>query len=78
MSIVNSPAIRLPEIEVSGIAARVVEDVEVAEAPALGELVMDEVERPPRLTLASIRIGVRVPIALRRALRLRTVNPSSL
>ena len=54
--IVNSRATRLPEIEVSGIVARhtprhIIDNVEDAEAPALGELVMDEVERPARVDL---------------------------
>ena len=55
----------------------VVDDVEDAEAPAVGELVVDEVQRP-----AGIRPGLdqdRRPGAdgSRRARRLRTVSPSS-
>ncbi len=47
---VRAPA-RRPEIEVSGMAPRhslrdIVDDVEDAEAPSIGELVVDEVEGP--------------------------------
>lgn len=49
MSADSSRATRLPEMEVSGIARHVVDDVQNAEPPATGELVMHEVERPARI-----------------------------
>ena len=80
MSIVNSRATRLPEIEVSGIAAR--------HTRVTSSTMLRMRKRRPwanwswtkssdqrALTLASTRIGVRVPIAFRRALR--TISPSS-
>ena len=82
MSVVSSRATRLPEIEVSGIAAR--------HSRVTSSTMLRMRKRRPwanwswtkssdqrALTLASTRIGARVPIALRRALRLRTVSPSS-
>src|SRR5664279_4972172 len=75
ISIVSSRATRLPEIEVSGIAAR--------QARVISSTMLRMRKRRPRanwswtkssdqraLTLASTRIGVRVPTARRRALRL--------
>lgn len=82
ISAVSSRATRRPEIEVSGIAARplprhVIDDVQDAEPPAAGKLVMDEIHRP-----TSIRPGFDQdrrprPTARLRARRLRTVRPSS-
>ena len=56
-------------------ARNVIDHVEHPEALPVGELVMDKIQRPahigPRLDQD------RGPMALRRAFRLRTVNPSS-
>ena len=77
ISFVSSRATRLPEIEVSGIAAR--------HSRVTSSTMLRMRKRRPwtkssdqwALTLASTRIGVPVPMARRRALRLRTVSPSS-
>jgi hypothetical protein len=79
---VSSRATRLPEIDVSGTAAK--------HSRVTSSTMLRMRKRRPwaswswtkssdqrALALASTRIGVRVPIALRRALRLRTVSPSS-
>lgn len=55
----------------------VIDDVQQPEPPPAGELVVNEVKRPSGVGPRLDQIGARVPIALRRALRLWTVNPSS-
>ena len=59
------------------LARHVVDEVEDAEAPAAGELIVYEVERPAALASVSTRIGQRVPTALRRDFRLRTASLSA-
>ncbi len=81
-SVVSSLATRRPEIDVSGIAAK--------HSPVTSSTTFSTLNRRPQANLscaksrdqwalahASIRIGALVPSALRRALRLRTVSPSS-
>ena len=53
----------------------VIDHVEPPEALATGELVMDKIQRPARIGPRFDQ--ARVPMTLRRAFRLRTVNPSS-
>jgi hypothetical protein len=55
----------------------VIENRQDAKAPATGQLIGNEVERPALIGPSGTRIGARVPRALLRPPRLRTISRSS-